>query len=174
MLALASDSEDNVLFTPVVDGFNPSVMSPRPRSRSPSRAPIVIDENSDVSEEEDQLLDRMPGGTPWPPPPPPPSGVGAGVGGDGGGRVRPAIVPASSIPSIPRRLHLGRWGTWTFAPGDPPSDGLDLVVLPREIAPDWVGVDVDLPRGLRGRVVWMGHAPTRRYWQCLVLRYPGH
>ena len=58
--------------------------------------------------------------------------------------------------------------------GDSIPTGVELVVLPSQIAPDgWVGVDVDLGRGLRGRVVWMGHFPTRRCWQCLVLQYQG-
>ena len=58
--------------------------------------------------------------------------------------------------------------------GEPTPTGIELVVLPSDIAPDgWVGVDVDLGCGLRGRVVWMGHFLTRRYWQCLVLQYHG-
>ena len=56
--------------------------------------------------------------------------------------------------------------------GDSIPTGVELVVLPSQIAPDgWVGVDVDLGRGLRGLVVWMGHFGV--YWQCLVLQYQG-
>ena len=56
--------------------------------------------------------------------------------------------------------------------GDSIPTGVELVVLPSQIAPDgWVGVDVDLGRGLRGLVVWMGHFGV--YWQCLVLQYHG-
>ena len=105
-----------------------------------------------LAEEDDDVLDRMPGGIPWPPPPDP--------------------IPVWRIPSVPRRLHMGRWGTWTCMTGEPTPTGIELVVLPSDIAPDgWVGVDVDLGRGLRGRVVWMGHFGV--YWQCLVLQYQG-
>ena len=66
----------------------------------------------------------------------------------------------------------GGGGTWTCMGGDSIPTGVELVVLPSQIAPDgWVGVDVDLGRGLRGLVVWMGHFGV--YWQCLVLQYHG-
>ena len=115
-------------------------------------------------------LDDMLGMTSTPSANLPVADVGGTLGSDARGDPDP--IPVRRIPAVPRRLHWGRWGTWTCMGGDSIPTGVELVVLPSQIAPDgWVGVDVDLGRGLRGRVVWMGHFPTRRYWQCLVLQY---
>ena len=116
------------------------------------------------------VLDDMLGMTSTPSANLPVADVGGTLGSDARGDPDP--IPVRRIPAVPRRLHWGRWGTWTCMGGDSIPTGVELVVLPSQIAPDgWVGVDVDLGCGLRGLVVWMGHFGV--YWQCLVLQYHG-
>ena len=57
-----------------------------------------------------------PGGSHGPPPTP-------GTLSSVSARAHPSgdPIPVSSIPSVPRRLHLGRWGTWTFTSDPPPT-----------------------------------------------------